>query len=476
MTEVARVKNNTKPKSYKQAHVRRQRKDLSSKPNQLILPNVEKIVRSCYQSLDKPISSESDAVCAGLVLAVLLTGRNLHNLVSHQLSYEITAEGVGMLGSSWVFPTPKLPSRWRTRLYQSYGFPGIVLPVCVAGALRQARDSDKTIQQWGSEINLFLATIPRFLKQTINLTRISGVLGFIRHYFKIDRFELDFIADREIEQNSQHHYVGFEILPILEKHFQYVQFILGLAHQPELLLMPAVSAAYFGSQLALMDEGVKAVFKIFEEKIALYYIQLHEREKLHNWYTMYVVEVMQLATLHRPKNEMFGSLADISSQLDSVIIIDKGLTSARRAPLPLSAKKVLKGYLEYLEALIPLVQYSYLDIKNTLVQILAQDAPIFQLWHHNKMFPINTKFIESMLSEDIPLHLNWHRHTVATALVKNGVDRAYLAALMGHDLPLDNAFSKHSALDYQGVRTICDGIEAQIKKWQIPMLKVVPNL
>ena len=475
MTEVARVKNNTKPKPYKQAHVRRQRKELSSKPVNLILPNVTNIVRYCCICIGLSKYPTDDTIVAGLVLAVLLTGRKLPSLVSHQLVYEITPDGCGRIGSSWVFPTPKLPSFWKKKLYQPNGFHGLVLPHFIATILQHARDLGKSIKLWEIEINTFLGKIPRFIEQTLSVTRLCGVLSQLRREFDIDRFELDFITDREIEHNSQHHYVIFEISSILEKHFRYMNYILGFAPQPQLLLIPEIKSALFGSQLALTDDGVKEVFSNFEYKIKHYYQQHREREKLHNWYTIYVVQVLQLATLHRPKNGMFGSLIEFSTQFDTVMIIDKGESSARRVPIPLTARNVFKGYLDYLQALLPLVQFSYPEIKNKLLAILSGEASIFHLWHRDQLILLNTKFIENLLSECIPLHLNWHRHTVATALVQKGTERAYLAAFMGHDLPLDKAFSKHSALDYQGMLTICGEIEAQLKKWQIPALKVVPD-
>jgi hypothetical protein len=230
----------------------------------------------------------------------------------------------------------------------------------------------------------------------------------------------------------------------------------------------------FGSKRALTEAGVKKVFNTHEGLLSKYY-QLTQQE-FHNTYTSYLIELLHLVTLMRPVNENLVNRSSFTHDFSSVIIEDKGATSLRRVPIPYVVGKILQDYIAYLVIIQTRQQFVYPTVAKEITNMVAGDSPLFQYWdlQKSKMVVADTNAVNKALQNQYPLYRNWHRHSIATQLVKQGECRDSLNVFMGHNPSHDHAYSDYSSLSFAPLKKIGSKIEQLIRHWNVPLLSPLP--
>ena len=426
--------NKNRKYSYVKAHAARNEKHLAGKLEWLSPSHVRIVSEHCQQWLDNP-----NAVIA---MTSLLTGWSVTDLLKSDTKLVCDSSGAFHLLSPWCFTDPKINSSLCAHLHKSEDSAAIPLPKELGILLQDVKSHHNLRGVTKGSVGKLLAEIPTEEDIRITPVRVSNTLDYHGARVGLSKFECRFISGQRMHETSQNYYVCFDVGATYEKLHKFWDWVLVNTSWR----YPTPPIQYFGSKRALTRQGVQSIFAWYKRNI-LEKIFLNESRETFNLFTLYVIELLQLVTLCRPIDAIFGSLDNFDNSFEFIFIQDKGDASSRLLPLPKIIRPILQGYIQYLKEIQKQSSFTNKHVVAVVQEILAGRTPFFHFWEKDKMLPVTVSKVKTRLSH-FDIHRNWHRHTVITALYEDGLCTDKLACFADHQPSLDHWFNPFSSLDY----------------------------
>lgn len=448
--------NKNRKNSYVKMHAARNEKQLAGKLEWLSSNYVRVISEHCQQWLDNPN--------AAVAMISLLTGWSVTDLLKSETKLVCDSSGAFHLLSPWSFNDPKITSPLRAHLHKPEDKAAIPLPKELGKLLQDIKSHHNLRGVTKKSVGKLLAEIPTEEDLRITPVRVSNTLHYYGSSAGLSKFECRFISGQRMHETSQNYYVCFDVGTTYDKLYKFWDWVLAKTswHYPT----PPVQN--FGSKRALNKLGIQSIFAWYKSNILEKTI-FNDSRAIFNLFTLYVIDLLQLVTLCRPVDAIFGSLDNFDHSFEFIFIRDKGDDSPRLLPLPKIIRPTLQGYIRYLKEIQSQSTFTNKYIFEIVQKILAGKAPFFHFWEKDEMLPVTVSKIKTRLSH-FDIHRNWHRHTVITALYEKGLCTDKLACFADHQPSLDHWFNQYSSLDYTPIVEISRQIELLLEHWEVPII------
>ncbi|HAS14929.1 MAG TPA: hypothetical protein DCS01_06480 [Idiomarina abyssalis] len=427
-----------------------------------------RLTRQTLSDLSSFLLAEADQLPYGIALASILSGRTFSSLTDPDIPFELLESGAGKLFSRWHYGQASSPLFDNAEKLVNCDSPYILLPPCAASAIAKAREQAIPASELEHQFSL-----PSPLKrgpsgQLITLNAIKRVIDYERTKVGITRYERDFIADREMNENMQNFYAAFSARLLHERHADFMDLFLP-EHEVDVCRQHAAPhSLLFGSKKALSCAGVQSISSALESAFKKS-LRESDHVAIHNIYTLYVLNTLQLATMHRPAPDAFRGLNTFCHDFEQVEIVDKSVTSTRLVPVCKYAQKLLKEYIDYLRCYQARFRFTNPAKYHAIGDMLSGRSNLFRIQTATLFLP-DIENLPEELGDDVFNKINWHRHTMASRLIIKSVDRDALSAFMGHRQALDNPTSAHSTLCYDQLLTISEHINKILHTLSLPHL------
>jgi len=446
-------------KKYAFEHARRNIKYGNASLNRLTLPTLKKVVEYC--------DAHSNELVASLALTILFTGRTVADIVCEDVSFSLTPSGLGRLGLTWNLRF----GRPESALLVTFGKeefetdPYVLIPPTLAASIDAVRQQRKSNQHWEKSVDEFLSGFRGPGEQLVTRIRLQKVIDYEHNTVGMTRYERDYIANRPIDDNMQNFYAAFSV-DRLHK---------GLLRFGRLFLLPEYLNGYefeteahevlFGSNRKLSAAGVQDIFKLLTTAIER---ALNNGALRHviNAYATYTIQVLSVATLHRPIKRPFGTINDFYGDFSHVEIEDKGPESFRVVPLCKFARNSIREYCKVLEAAKVRFRFQQPNEYACICEMLEGKSALFRRLTTNSFladFSASTEDAE----DPFLLRSNWHRHTISSELIRRGIDRDLLSAFMGHRQKFDTPLSDFSAFNLSDLQQVSRAIDALFDLYKV---------
>jgi len=366
------------------------------------------------------------------------------------------------LVSPWKYPSPHIGLDFKKYTFEPDDIGLIPLPrklgKLLYGYIRQWNIDEKSIRA-------YVSGIPVDTHTKFTLSRITNVLWYLGGKFDLGSFECRYISGQARKNHPQNSYICFDVGAVWEKLYRYWDSLLPDIqwHYPEPIFQ------FFGSQRAFAPQGVRLLMLKHQERI-LNASKGCNRKLFFNQYTKYVIDLLQLVTLRRPGNAIFGSINNFRKDFSLCYIKDKGNKSERLVPIAPRVRSVLKYYVDFLKTLSEVLYFDERSVSEALRSSLNGEADLFQHWGVNELTPIKIGPYESDFY-GFKCHTNWHRHTMLSALFQKGLCIKALPAFADHQPEFDHNFSDISSFEFRELIEISEQINTFLQQWAIPMLK-----
>lgn len=446
-----------KPNSsrYSQLHEIKRSKLASSSKDRLSKATLLELVRYCDKHRHK------GNWFASLALLSLVTGYSFTKLLSDDQRIELTGLGVAKLYSTWnLAQTPELALPMLNLVsIERDGY--IVVPEWLAEPVIKMREEGITADDCTKKFKSFLTNIKPTTDEHVTPARLANVLGYQKHQFGISSFELSFIANEPKDTYSQNSYIAFHALPLLEKHVAFMNQYIDVTDVRNYLSSNIPDDLRFGSPRVLTHDSVIALFEYLRSKLRSALQSRYDYAEIHNCYTDYVINLLQLATLHRPHANIFRTLEFFDFNANTVEILDKDLGSNRLIPLCDYALRELKQYLKYLRSLERLVRFDSPSVAESLGKTLKGKENLFREWRGDILLD-DFQSLTNVYQRDKTYSSNWHRHFMMTSLFDSGIDRYAVNTYSGHQLKFEHIYERSKNTKFEQLREVSKVIEGII--------------
>jgi len=427
-----------------------------------------RLTRQTLSDLSSFLLAEADQLPYGIALASLITGRTIASLVDPAIPFELLESGAGKLFSRWHYGQASSPLFDDAEKLVNCDSFYIVLPPCAASAIANAREQAIPASILESQFSLPASFKRGPSGQLITLNAIQRVIDYERTKVGITIYESDFIADREMNENMQNFYAAFPARLLHERHADFMALFLP-EHEVNICRQSAAAdGLLFGSKKALSCTGVQTIFSDLESAFKKS-LRESDHVAIHNIYTLYVVNTLQLATMHRPAPSVFRTVNTFCKDFEQVEIVDKAESSTRLVPVCKYAQKLLKEYIDYLQCYQARFRFTNPAKYHAIGDMLSGRSNLFRIQTATLFLP-NIENLPEEFGDDVFNKINWHRHTMASWLIIKSVDRDALSVFMGHRQALDNPTSAHSTLCYDQLLTISEHINKILHTLKLPHL------
>ncbi|KXS34177.1 MAG: Uncharacterized protein AWU56_2268 [Idiomarina sp. T82-3] len=430
-----------------------------------------RLTRKTLDDLSSFLFENSDKLQYGIALASLVTGRTVSSLVDPDIPFELLESGVGRLFSRWHYGQASSPLFDSADRLVKDNTSYIVLPPCIASPIARARKQAIPARVLERQFSLPASRKRGPAGQLITLNTIQHVIDYEFTKVGMTRYERDFIADKDMSDNMQNFYAAFSARLLHQRHADFMALFLP-EHEVEVCKQNvAPRDLLFGSKKALSCSGVQSIFSALESAFKES-LRNNDYVATHNIYTLYVVNSLQLATMHRPAPDAFRSLRAFCHDFEQIEIVDKSVSSTRLVPLCRYAQKLLTEYIEYLKSHQARFQFTKPAKYEAIEEMLSGRSNLFRIQTASTFLP-GTEHLPETLEDDVFNNINWHRHTMSSWLVISGTERDALATFMGHRQAFDTPTSARSTFCYDQLREISEHINELLYTLRLPYLSPV---
>lgn len=460
------------------AYIERREKRLPSEWNELTKYEIETLVKKLSEG------SELSSGASEYLKLVLLTGRRPDEILNAKTAYSIESKlqyGNSYIGrlNYWCFQ-PRLPLNELVKpfykLVNAQRSP-VTLPLPQAWATTPKRARDE-YSKWNystnfekimSEIEEWISKINKETGTRLTLVRIQGYLSYYLTQLGVDLADLTHISGDTSQQYAGVYYYQYRLGRLVEIYNQYLEY-LGL---DTVNLKFDQNVMQGGSRLQVTDEALIALFEHLRGLIEGAR-EINDIPNLHNYYTLYVLHLLNLATGHRPVNDPFNDLSSYDDINHQLFISDKEVrngNSSRIVVLPEIASRQLDSYLNHLRKL----KAYFADdkrITNNLSQILSGNAPIlFFIGSGLEIEKVKPSSVKSKIKQFFDVPLNWHRHYLRTFLSNEGEVGEHIDEFMGHANLGQEGFSDFSGLSINALKRISKTINEKLLSLSIQVVE-----
>lgn len=300
-------------------------------------------------------------------------------------------------------------------------------------------------------------------KNSTNLTLVR-ISNYLIHYLNnrgIDSIEITLILGKGLKQESGTYYYQKNTGELLDIHQNYMNDLIGRSSY-NINIFTEPSNKTVGSQLIVKHEKVSSLFDLMLKQLEeLRSVGWEKIEQFHNLYVVYCIELLNLATGHRPVRNPYDDIRKFDLIAGALFISDKEERSelaARVIALPEIVIEQTKLYLQHLKKLESEIANISSASSIAIKKAITGDGPLFFFLNGVVVEPVIPSNLIVELDHICPLPLNWHRHFMRTWLRKNGFSGQLTNAWMGHLSAGSSGFSRYSGLSMNDMRKIADSI------------------
>jgi hypothetical protein len=295
------------------------------------------------------------------------------------------------------------------------------------------------------DMKLLIKEINETYTLRINLGQISQYMTYWMVNNKFDTTLIAIISGRFGKKNKTNklksevsgiNYTRVSINKIVEIYNQYLLHLSSLAgfkYSPQRTLLPGS----VGSNLVFKKSLFKRLFGYISRRIKEINASIdRDIETEFNIFTIYTLQILNLATGHRPVSDPYQTIQTINLDTQSIIICDKrsnDIIAERFIVLNNIAMKQLNNYLDYLKHLIRDCTFIDDNIKLEFSKILAGEQALFGFIENNEFKRIKPKLLTEKMEDIFPVPLNWNRHFIRTTLCEKNIHSDLIDLWMGHE-------------------------------------------
>lgn len=463
---MTRLKSSSKKaklaKKYALEHARRNLKYGNASLNRLTIPTLRKVVEHC--------NAHSDRLIGDLALTSLFSGRIIGNIVGEEVPFSILTSGLGQLGLTWDLRF----GRPESSLLVTFGreevetAPFILLPAGLAKSVDAVRKENMSTEYWEGKVDELLSGFRGPGEQLVTRIRLQKTIDFEHPTVGMTRYERDYIANRPIDDNMQNFYAAFSIDRLHGALRRFGQLFLNPEHMNGYEFDTGINEILFGSNRKLSNSGVQTIFNVITTAVETG-LNIGDLRQLINACATYTIQVLSVATLHRPIKRPFGTINDFYEDFTHIHIEDKGTDSFRVIPVGEFARNAILEYCKVLEATKDRFRFQHPNEYKCLCEMLEGKSALFRRLT-SKGF-LNDFSADTEDAEDpFLLRSNWHRHTISSELIRRGIDRDLISAFMGHRQKLDIPLSEFSSFSLSDLQKVSRAIDSLFEHYQVPVI------
>lgn len=398
----------------KQQHARKRELYLDSSAERLTAKDIEDTVKLCLDNIPQERT-------ATIALVVLITGATFESLIKRFNTYS----------SELLFEINNAPPEFPEGDYLEANCKRAF--IAIPSELKSAFAMSLLMSPSFEEINRFLSRGLGSRRDRITLKRLQRHLYFEAGKYGISRAELAFITDSSLDKIPLNHYIRFDLTEVNRKHQSYQRALFETTPREQITVPTYSPEGMFGSNRILTTDAIKDICVWYANQLPSQMVTLDELKHTYNVYTSYVVAYLSLETAHRPNKYPFGELGNFDFNSPSVIIRDKGGSSARTMPLSDNAIRVLKNYLEFLNWLVLLLRLLDNDTFQKISKILNSQAPLFARLGKKKLLAYSSAEDELLSNYELQIPNNWHRQYSIHFLGSQRISFDDIQLFAGHD-------------------------------------------
>lgn len=434
-------------------HEKRRNKFGSSAKERISAAALIETVRYCEKHQDNSL--------AALALGSLLTGRTSTQLLSADQTIELTGTGVAKLHGTWnIARTPILANPEMSVVpVEKPGY--ILMPEYIAAPILELKNQGADVDECKKDLKSFLTGIRPSTQERVTPDTLSKVLNFQKHQFNLSRFDISFISDEEKNLFSQNSYAYFAAIKLFTKHADYMAEFVDMSPIRKFIETNVPADLYFGSPRVLTRDSVATFFNCIKEKLKCAMLNRVDYEGIHQWYSVYVINILQLATLHRPYDNIFRTLNEFDLVSKTVEILDKPEIHARLLPLGERALNEIHEYVNYLNALREHVRFDSPHVAAELKKSLDGKANLFREWNGDGLLA-GFSSLPAVFQADANNGSNWCRHFMISELTARGVNREAINMFSGHRMLSEHAHEQTKSGTFDDVRAVASELDSII--------------
>lgn len=438
-------------------HIFRREKQLACEYRQLTQYEVTCLVEYCMHYLD------GDDNCAYL-LTSLFTGKNLNEIKYNNSSLVIKDSGPFENQPVWLhkpnLPEHKVEAPLEALLKRSDGKVIMSLPQQLTPALSRIEKSPVGLTQIKDDVQFIADTINKEKRTRLTLPRIINYLSYFLNNQGVDATEIALMLGKNIQQEPGCSYYQVNVGKLLQLHQNFVKEVLDNANQLLVNENNKETEVTVGSQLQVKPEILLKMFGLLQERLsALRNIKWAALEEFHNLYIIYILNLLNLSSGHRPVRHPYETLNCFDLNAGTVYISDKEVRtslSARVIVLPQIAIDQMSFYQAHLINILPYTSNTKSETGNQIQNALNADGPLFFFLNDMNFTAVTPANLDAYSSDILPLKLNWHRHFMRTRLRKNDIHGHLVDGWMGHISAGGDALGRYSGIsmaDLKGIAT-----------------------
>lgn len=440
-------------------HIFRREKHLVCEYRQLTRYEVTCLVEYCMNFV------EVDDNCAYL-LTSLLTGKNLNEIKNNKGSLVIKNSGPFENQPVWLhkpnLPEHKVEAPLEALLKRSDGKVIMSLPRQLTPALSKLPTSPLGLTHIKDKVQFIIDTINKEKHTRLTLPRILNYLSYFLSNQGVDATEIALILGRSIQQEPGCSYYQVNVGKLLQIHQNFVIEVLSTANQRLVNEINQPTDVTVGSQLQVKSEVLLKMFSLLHERIsALRNREWAALEEFHNLYTIYILNLLNLSSGHRPVRHPYETLNCFDLNVGTLYISDKEVRSslsARVVVLPQIAIDQISFYKAHLINILPYITNTKIDTGKQIQNALNADGPLFFFLNDMSFMAVTPANLDAYSSDIMPLKLNWHRHFMRTWLRKKGIHGHLVDGWMGHISAGGDALGRYSGISMTDLKDIATTI------------------
>ncbi|GAA6186649.1 hypothetical protein [Aliiglaciecola sp. NS0011-25] len=436
----------------------RREKQLTCEYRQLTQYEVTCLVEHCMSYV------EVDDNCAYL-LTSLLIGKNLEEIKYNNGSLVIKDSGPFKNHPVWLYkpnlPEHKVNEPLEILLKRSVGKVIMSLPQQLTQALSRLPITPLDLIQIEDSVQLIIDAINKEKHTRLTLPRIINYLSYFMNNHGVDATEIALLLGKSIQQEPGCSYYQVNVGQLLQLHQRFVKDVLENANQLFVNEINQPTEITVGSQLQVKSEMLVKMFALLHDRLsALRNMKWSALEEFHNLYTIYILNLLNLSTGHRPVRHPYETIDCFDLNAGTLYISDKesrSSLSARVIALPQLAIEQLSFYHAHLTNIVSYITNIKIETGKQIQNALIAEGPLFFFLNDLNFKAVTPANFDAYSSDILPLKLNWHRHFMRTWLRKNGIHGHLVDGWMGHINSGGDALGRYSGIcmaDLKDIATV----------------------
>ena len=403
-------------------------------------------------------------------LLVIFTGKNVEQLFAmldesktdSLLSWKKGTDGFVRISKILNLPQHEFTKNLELLRVPSGGKIVITLPSVFSQYFPVKTRPNLNLEIVTNQIKSKLSSINKKFNCRLTLTRLSNYLPYFLRREGFDQAEIALLVMSDKVLHPGNYYYQLNVDNLQAVYSRYSAALLKLANIENSNIEMGVTGGFIGSKLQIDKRYIASLFRTLKQEIISERHYSRFSEAFHNLYVIYTLELLFLATGHRPVRHPFETLNVFDLLGKTVYISDKenrSELSSRMLILPNIAAMQIKNYSNYLFELGHHYCFSNSQLSSQIELAADSKAPLFFFLDEGAINYVTPKNLDSKLKKIFPIKLNWHRHFLRTYLRKAGRKGDFVDEWMGHAEFGDEGFSKYSSLSMKDLSQVAETIE-----------------